>query len=103
MIDQITPEEAVLADLPSFVDLENLDARGIDANFWRVDESRDHDADIMRGEILADQALAYCRLHSNPTLIGFTLRSIVFNGRMGPLECGFIGRIATAAAVGSHN
>lgn len=31
MIDQITHEEAVFADLPSFVDLENLDARG-DAN-----------------------------------------------------------------------
>ncbi len=56
------------------MDLENLDVRGVDANFWRVDESHDYDADIMRCEILADQALAYCRQHSNPMLIGLASR-----------------------------
>jgi hypothetical protein len=87
-----------LNDLPSFVD-----ASAEPYDFFAPRPTDDAAYDTARGVNFAIEAMNYSRKYGNSACISFSLCSIVERGRMGPLEAGFVTRLAEAAAAGSMN
>jgi hypothetical protein len=97
---------ASLDELPAFVDMVTWDPaqEGIPPGlFWSVQETGDLAADVQRGEQFAIDALAYSRKFNLPILLGRALESMILQGRVGPVECGFIGKLAETAQCGAHH
>ncbi len=92
--------DRMLSDIPSFV--QQPEGTG-QPDFWKVEECGDPQTDNMRGFQMADQAIAFCHKYESPMLIARALYSIASHGRTGPVECGFLARIACAAAAGALN
>jgi hypothetical protein len=73
---------------------------------WSVHETGDVEADIAAGVVYAEALLQ--RLKPLGSTVGrgaleCVLQEMVRKGKVGPIEVGFLGRIAMAAVVASHN
>jgi hypothetical protein len=85
------------------LDPDNPDMPG---SAWTVSETGDRDADIATGLVYAEALIQ--RSKGQGTLLGrlaleAVLQEIVRKNRLGPIEQGFLGRIAMAAIVASQN
>jgi hypothetical protein len=92
------PTTIDMTDAPSFV----ADVGGT-VSYWSVAEIGDMQTDIARGERMAEEAMRYALSNACPTLIAMALLHIAQGNRTGPVECGFMARIACAASAGSLN
>jgi hypothetical protein len=85
------------------IDPENPDCP---LSVWTVTESGNHDADMATGVVYADVLARRCKqlgsLMGRVVLEG-VLQEIVRKGKVGPIEQGFLGRVAMAAIVASQN
>jgi hypothetical protein len=100
--------EAAEAQCESRLPFVELDPENPDMPLavWSVTESGDHDADSATGIVYADALLRRSKQHD--PLIGrealmAVLTAIVDKGRAGPIERGFLYRIAVVAMAGSQN
>ncbi len=71
--------------------------------YWSVSETGDMQTDVARGELMAEEAMRYASQNCCPALIAMALLHLARGSRTGPVECGFMARIACAASVGSLN
>lgn len=72
-------------------------------NFWSAKATGHQGTDVDSGEWFARLAINVARQFDMPELIAFILRDMTEAGSFGPLEAGFIAKVARAAKNGSMN
>lgn len=94
------PKQPINFDMsgaPSFV----LADQG-EIDYWAVIPCGHAETDVARGDAMAGEALRYSTFADRANLIALALHSIAQQAEPpGPIECGFMARIACAAAAGS--
>ena len=93
----------ILADVPSFVDLDRQGGLAIAGLYWKVASTGVWGADVERGDALAVEAIEYCRQHATPAAIVFALAEMIKRGTLSNIEIGFLSRMAQSAMAGSLN
>ena len=73
-------------------------------SFWSAESTGiDNDTDICIGEYYARIAIAMAHRIDAPEIIALVFRDMVLGGKIGAIEAGFIGIVASAARAGSLN
>ncbi|MDH6259035.1 hypothetical protein [Bradyrhizobium sp. BR13661] len=88
-----------------FVELDP-DNRDIPRSAWSVTETGDYEADVTRGLVYAEALIQHSKRFGSflgRGALEAVLQEVVLRGKVGPIEQGFLGRIAMAAIVASQN
>ena len=93
----------ILADVPSFVQLDQQGGLTIPGLYWCVESSRILEIDVARGEALAVEAIKYCRRHSNSAALIFAIAEMIRSRKLSGVEIGFLTRVAQCAQAGALN
>ena len=70
-------------------------------NFWQAPATGNDVADYAAGRRYAEILLYHLRNEANFGLLGWAVRDMMRQGSFGPVEIGFLGRIARAARLGA--
>jgi hypothetical protein len=100
--------EAAVARCESKLPFVELDPDNPDCplSAWTVTESGDCDADMATGVVYAEALIQRSKQLGSLTgrmALEAVLQEIVRKGKVGPIEMGFLGRVAMAAIVASQN
>jgi hypothetical protein len=87
--------QALARELPFACTLDGV------IDLWAPEPANDEDEGIARGEAYAELTISLCKSYGSPALLAMVLADIVKARCVGPVESGFLIKVAESARVGA--